>query len=179
MRTLISDLSYNPAFPAEWEGLGYESAEACTPRWYGVSTGNGNDGISHFWPSYYVRTSDPWTLARAAIVAECGDREFALEAFEVNGDADYTIHAVIYDPPDDDSDLDPSQCEEGEDCEGCDQCVNEESSWSSVNGAWLLVDVFAVGTPHDWDDRSTAPEYDSLESAIDSTTLAMVRESNP
>ena len=36
------------------------------PRWYGVSTGDGNNGVSHMFPDYYVFTDDPWELAERA-----------------------------------------------------------------------------------------------------------------
>lgn len=35
-------------------------------RWYGVSTGDGNNGVSHMFPDYYVLTDDPWELAERA-----------------------------------------------------------------------------------------------------------------
>ena len=66
-----------------------------TARWYGVSTGDGNNGVSHMFPDYYVFTNDPWELAeRAATSSLKPDTEF-----EVDGDDDYTISAVVYDDP--------------------------------------------------------------------------------
>jgi len=73
-----------------------------TTRWYGVSTGYGNNGVSHMFTDYYVLTDDPWTLARAAIIAahegNAAWEQAAIEA-EVDGEADYTIAAVIYEDP--------------------------------------------------------------------------------
>lgn len=71
------------------------------PRWYGVSTGNGNDGVSHMFANYYVFTDDPWLLAHAATIDnfEPGPwRDLAVNA-DVDGEADYTISAVIYEGP--------------------------------------------------------------------------------
>lgn len=73
-----------------------------TKRWYGVSKGNGNDGVSHLHPDYYVFTDDPWLLARAATIDDFMDNaswcELAKEA-DLEGDADYSISAVIYEGP--------------------------------------------------------------------------------
>ena len=172
MTKYIPDTSYNPAFPAEWEGLGYESAEACTPHWYGVSSGNGNDGVSHLYPDYYVRTCEPYTLAQAAIVAELRPAyyEWALENSEVDGESDYTIQACIYNPPDDE--IDHSECEDGDDCTGCHEC--EGNDYCSANGAWLIIEVF----PASEDDmrKSRMLDYDSLDEALSADVVALARE---
>lgn len=152
MSVYIPDTAYNPAFPSEWEGLGYESAEKCTPRWYGVSSGDGNDGVSHSFPGYYVRTSDPWLLARAAIISEFNDRQFAADTVDVDGEAEYTISATLYEGPD------------GE---------------TAYGAAWFIVEVFPVGDINDWVDLNDPwhkPTYDNLELAIDSTSLALAIE---
>ena len=96
-----------PGFPAEWEGLDYASADDATPRLYGVSFGNGNDGVSHMFADYYVKTCDPWLLTRAATLGSFKP-EFqpaANEAVEIDGEADYTIYATIYNP----EDVDPAE----------------------------------------------------------------------
>jgi hypothetical protein len=97
-----SPLSGSSYDPAETYGLDYESAREVTPRWYGVSFGNGNDGVSHTFPNYYVRTADPYTLAAAAVIASFKDgfKQAAADACEVDGEADYTISATIYNPED-------------------------------------------------------------------------------
>ena len=132
-------------------------ADDATPRLYGVSTGNGNDGVSHMYPSYYVRTVDPWTLARAAMLSEFKEGEgqaWALEAMSVDGEAEYGISATIYDPPDDGDDRDHSE------------------SWSEVNGAWLIVEVFPEPDPNTG--RMT---YDNLQDAFTPALLALAEES--
>ena len=98
-----STLSASSLSPFDTYGLDYESARDATPRWYGVSSGNGNDGVSHTFPDYYVRTSDPWRLAELACVTsfKAGkSREWAKENVEVDGEPDYTLSATIYEGPD-------------------------------------------------------------------------------
>ena len=129
-------------------GLDYNSARDATPRWYGVSFGNGNDGVSHLFPAYYVRTADPWRLARIAILSQISDdfrcvnktckctqsaRDKATEALEVDGDSDYTIYAMIRNPLDWDEE---PQSEYSED--------DAEEDWCSINGAWMICEVFPL-----------------------------------
>lgn len=144
--------------PGEWMGLDYESARDTTPRWYAVSTGNGNDGVSHLYPDYYVRTADPYRLAELAMVDKFRDGQdmvWASEEVSLDGERGYTIAATIYEGPD------------GE---------------TEVGAAWLIVEVF----PADPDDLAAwqadpykAPLcYDRLESAFSAEALALVpRES--
>jgi hypothetical protein len=175
----VSSLSYEPGFPPAWEGLDYESAKRAVPHWYGVSLGDGNDGVSHIYANFYVRTCEPFRLAQAAMLSEfkAGEgQEWALEAMEIDGEAEYTISAVIYDPPDDsdDSDRDHSECDDGEDCEGCSACEPDETeSWSSANGAWLICEIFPV-EPDDM--RSDVMAYDSLSDAFTAELLALTDE---
>ena len=70
-----------------------------TARWYGVSYGNGNDGVSQFDPAYLVYTDDPYTLARAAQMAEWKDRRWAKENTDVDGEADCGVNATVYEGP--------------------------------------------------------------------------------
>ena len=147
--------------PVETIGLDYESARDATPQWYGVSHGNGNDGVSHLYPDFFVRTADPYALATLACIATFKPewQERAYEECETDGEAEYSIQACIYNPPDDGEERDHSECEDGEDCEGCDMC-EPDSDWCSVNGAFHLTDVFPVSAEHVAD--STAPEYDNV-----------------
>ena len=174
----ISSLAYEPGFPPAWEGLDYESAKQAVPHWYGVSYGNGNDGVSHIYASFYVKTYEPFRLAQAAMLSEFTEAEgqpWALKVMEIDGEAEYTISATIYDPPDDsdNSDRDHSECEDGEDCEGCDACEPDEmESWSSVNGTWLICEVFPVEP----DDMRSVPQYDSLSDAFTAELLALTDE---
>lgn len=136
-------------------GLDYESARDATPRWYGVSWGDGNDGVSHMWPDYYVRCCDPFLLCAAAVVANWSDkesREYAVAECEIDGEAEYTITGMILNPPDDElwkyvcqscgyeSTTEYDECPE---CEGVIEVV-DNGSWSDSNGAWRLCEVFPV-----------------------------------
>jgi hypothetical protein len=90
-------------------GLDYESARDTTPRWFAVSSGNGNDGVSQMWPDYYCRcTSDEaFTLASAAMISQFkpgAGYAWVAENCEVDGESDYTITACISDPPEEEAD---------------------------------------------------------------------------
>src|SRR5215475_12504119 len=96
----------------------FKPEEIMEKRFYGVSSGNGNDGVSHSFPDYYVLTDEPFRLAALAMVTSFNPafRKAALEAVDINGEADYTISAMIYNP----EDVDPSEApeiEHDEDCE--------------------------------------------------------------
>ena len=101
---------------------------------YGVSSGDGNNGVSHMFADYYVTTDDPWRLAHLAAITmfEPGYQLWAKDNVEVDGEAKYTISACFYSLPDD---------------EGCDR-----------DYCPLIVEVF----PDD-DPRDGAPVYDSIE----------------
>lgn len=136
---------------AEAYGLDYESARSCTPCWYGVSSGDGNNGVSHTWPDYYVRCTpdDAYRVCELALVDSFDgpiNKSWAAEHVETDGEADYTISAVIYDPP-------------GED---------DEESWSDVNGAWLIFEVFPV------DELGDQPRYGTALEAFTDEALALV-----
>jgi len=69
-------------------------------QWYGVSYGNGNDGVSHFSPNILVFTDDPWTLARAAMIFEWKDKVWANENVDLDHNGDEMVSATIYEGPD-------------------------------------------------------------------------------
>ena len=69
-------------------------------QWYGVSYGNGNDGVSHFSPNILVYTDDPWTLARAAMIFEWKDKVWANENVDLDHNGDEMVSATIYEGPD-------------------------------------------------------------------------------
>lgn len=128
---------------------------------YGVSTGNGNDGISHMFPDYYVWTDKPWRLARCATIElfnGAAGKQWAAGAMMVDGEAEFGIQACIFDPP-----LEPGE-----------EAPKEGESWCDANGAWLLLDVFPID--EDEGPRVGKPIYDSIEDTISPSTLAMVTE---
>lgn len=100
-----SPLSRSPLDPAETYGLDLESARDATPRWFAVSFGNGNDGVSHTFPDYYVRTCEPFHLAAVAMLANFNnaspeDKARIIDATQIDGESDYTISACVYNPED-------------------------------------------------------------------------------
>lgn len=135
--------------PNPLHDLDYESARDATPVWYGVSSGNGNDGVSQSNPDYYVRTADPYRLAELAMVDRFKPEsmDWAREAVDVDGERDYTISATIYEGPD------------GE---------------TEFGAAWLCVDVFPVESDSNGPLGSNGPEYNNLESAFSAEALALV-----
>lgn len=146
MSANILTRSYEPAFPPAWEGLCLASAEECTPRLYGVSFGDGNNGVSHMYADYYVRTADPFLLAAVAQLASFNDawKTAAAEAIEIDGEAEFTISATVYNPVD-----------------------QPDSDWCDSNGAWSICEVFP-----DSDPRPGALVYDSMEEAFSAEDLA-------
>jgi hypothetical protein len=124
-------------------------------RIYGVSYGNGNDGVSQLHPDFYVKTADPWTLARAAMIDQfrtIAGRNYAAKRMDVDGEAEYGIQACIYDPPD-------------------------SPGWSEHNGAWRLCDVFPVADddlPNKADPYAKMV-YGSIGGAISSATMSRIR----
>jgi len=75
--------------PGATYGLDYDSAREVTPRWFAVSSGNGNDGVSHTFPDYYCRCTAPqaFDLAGAAMISQFKPGEgyaFAVENMTVD-----------------------------------------------------------------------------------------------
>jgi hypothetical protein len=132
--------------------MGGQSVSQTLPRLYGVSHGNGNDGVSHIFADYYVHTDDPWRLARLALAGQfkLDWIDKALAEADVDGDDDYTIYATIYNP------LDWAD-EDG------------ECSWCEANGAWHITEVFPATEP-----RQGKMIYPSLEEAFSADLLAKV-----
>lgn len=139
-----SPLSRSSIPHGESHGLDYDSAREATPRWYGVSSGNGNDGVSHTFPDYYVRTNDPFRLAELAAIGMLNHkyRSWAKDNVEVDGEADYTISATFIEGP------------------------NEETEFGM---AWLIVEVFPIDQP-----GSSTPQYDNIDECFDDLLVALV-----
>jgi hypothetical protein len=70
-------------------------------RWYGVSHGDGNMGVSQMFPDYYVKTAEPWRLARLAAITifKPEFQEWASENVDIDGEAEFTISAGFHDMP--------------------------------------------------------------------------------
>ena len=155
----------------EWIGLDYDSARNAMPRLYGVSFGDGNDGVSRMFPRFTCRTCDPYTLAAVAMLDQFTAGEghaWAASVMMIEGEAEYGVSATIFNPPDDESERDHSQCDDGDDCAGCGQCEGDGMDWCSVNGAWLVVVVFPL------DDQPGDPNYTSLSALTGHDTALLV-----
>ena len=115
---------------------------------YAVSSGNGNDGVSHHYPDYYVRTTDPWRLAALAVVDSLKPKymRWASEAVEVDGEAAETITAVLYEGPHDEVEF---------------------------GAAYFIVEVFPDDEPN-MSDPWRRPVYDNLGDAFSAAALALV-----
>lgn len=153
-------------------------------RLYGVSTGDGNMGVSHMYADYYVRTNDPWLLARAAAY-DWHKREiwgFLDEGLNVDGEADYTISADVYQYP---CDSETEECEAcgGEgilDDEECDDCegtgtVEVEEDWDGCDHSEFILHVFPENDD-EWAACRTCPVYDCIEDALSEDAIAHVRK---
>lgn len=139
-----------------------------TIKLYAVSSGNGNDGVSHIFPDYYVYTDDPWRLAALAMVASFKPtfKQAAADVVEVDGEADYTISATIYNP----EDVDPAESDENEDDE-------DAGMYCNANGAWQIIEVFRDDGP-DMVNPWHKPIYDSLEDCFGDDDLELVPASD-
>jgi hypothetical protein len=113
---------------------------------YAVSFGDGNDGISHIFPDYYVTTDDPWRLARLAmifsfrVIPDVHDYQaWAAENVQLDEDGEDCVQACLYDGPDD--------------VDGRDYC-------------YMMCDV--------WPDEPNGrtPEYDSIEACFPADFIA-------
>ena len=119
---------------------------------YGVSTGNGNNGVSQMFPDYYVWTDQPYRLAKAALVDTFKDgvgKDWALRHIEIEGESEYTIYAILSDPP----------CEETEDGEypTLYYITNESGEYWSNDDGW---------TDQEHADKFTEEEQKTLDLPI-------------
>lgn len=159
-------------------------------RYYGVSTGNGNDGVSHIFPDYYVKTNEPWRLAELAALSEfkAGEgQEWARENMEIDGEADHTISVVFYESKetqDEHADLEEHLAlhraalanfpasglpEKREELESEIENLESEIDGYGEDSAWFILEVF----PED-DMRDGTPKYESLEDAFGLDVVALV-----
>jgi hypothetical protein len=144
----------------------FDKMQAAEPRMYGVSSGNGNDGVSQLFADYYVATDKPWKLATLAAIVKFkhgAGMQWALRHVDIDGDAESTIYACFDAPP----------CEETPDGEYPDvenpEDAEDGRNWSDGNGAWLIIEVFPVQGY-----REGRPHYESLEAAFSADLLALV-----
>ena len=115
-------------------------------KYYGVSLGDGNNGVSHIFPSYVVRTDDPWQLAYLAGLSEFNvgeGQEWAKTNMELSGEEDYSISVVFL--------------ESFETQEERKELIDEAFR---CDYAWLILEVFPFDPPYN---NRPMCVYDSLE----------------
>jgi len=139
-------------------------------RYYAVSSGNGNDGVSHLFPDYIVKTDRPYALALLAAVTNFKRGEgyaWAQENVEIDGEADYTIYATFFESPEFQEEraemekrlasLDPeTEQDEIEELES-------ELEDFQPDCAWLCFEVFPWDASEDQQARHPLPIYESIE----------------
>lgn len=151
------------------------------PRLYGVSIGDGNNGVSHTFADYYVRTADPDLLVVAAAYDEYKPKawDFLDSELEIAEEAEYTRTVWLYDEPD--FELLPATCPSCmgsgfnvyDDAEPCPECegsgvVPDEDD--EIRPAAFILEVFPEDNP-----RESRPIYDSIEDALSAEAIARAK----
>ncbi len=70
-------------------------------KWYGVSHGDGNDGVSHIFADYYVLTDEPYRLVELAALTSFNPEyvKWAKENMDVEGDHEFVVSATFFEMP--------------------------------------------------------------------------------
>lgn len=118
------------------------------PQWYAVSFGDGNDGVSHLVPNYYVKSDDPWLLARAAMIDAIVPRHqrWAEDTVEVDGEAEHTVTAMLSEGP---------------------------GGETAFGAAWMICEVWPIGEL-----TKLVNAYDSIEAALSPEAVTLAREAD-
>lgn len=180
-----------------------ENNEVCL---YGVSTGDGNNGVSHMFANYYVRTADPWLLARAAAYAEWQPAawDYLDSELRVDGEAEYTISAMLYEAPDfEPPTVDCPDCYDGQvpvdchvcegsglaenDTENCPHCAGtgmDTEDCPNCDGTGQVPEEYYENGPAAFilevfpenEPREGRPVYDSIEDALGADAIERARK---
>lgn len=142
------------------------------PKYYGVSTGDGNNGVSHMFPNYIVKTDDPWKLAEAAALAEFNEsgKEWSKENMDMDGDEEYCISVTFPESPETQKEYSELEerlygvkCNEPEDKKLIHKLERELENFG-CDCAWFIVDVFPIEEAEP-EKEYRCPVYDSPEDA--------------
>jgi hypothetical protein len=167
-------------------------------RYYAVSSGNGNDGVSHMFPDYIVKTNRPWALARLAALSTFKKGEgqtWCDENLELDGEADHTIFAVLHESPETQEERAEmeTRCEElrkdyaemeANDATAAElealqdeiTALEDETEGFGCDTAWQIFDVFPYEADENHEARhGTPPTYESLEECF-GADCALVQE---
>ncbi|TAL45458.1 MAG: hypothetical protein EPN91_02270 [Salinibacterium sp.] len=167
-RSLLRSRGFNRLSVTNLDEAGGDSNDAVLPR-YGVSVGDGNDGVDTLHPDYVVTTDDPWRLAQlAALVAFYPRvRKWVLDNLDgPDGDEEYGITVSLGAPPAETPNGEYPECLHGDDT-----CECLEDGRDGPGYAWRIWKVYRLdedGNP--WH----ALEYDSVEDCFPSDVLVMV-----
>ena len=125
-------------------------------QYYGVSSGDGNNGVSQIFPDYIVKTDEPWQLACLAGLSKFKPegQEWAKENMEIDGEAEYSISVTFLESPETQEERQKLMDE----AEKNDEDFDADSF--GCDYAWLILEVFP------WNDdvkNARRPVYESLE----------------
>lgn len=163
-------------------------------RYYAVSSGNGNDGVSHMFPDYIVKTDRPYALANLAALTtfKAGEGQaWRADNLKIDGESEFTIYATLMESPE-------TQNERADMETRCDELRNEygeaEAAGATESELEALQDEIAAledeiegyGCDTAWqcfevfpwdesDDKRDRPVYESLEDAF-GDDCALVKE---
>ena len=141
--------------------------EYVKPQYYGVSSGDGNNGVSSSYPDYLVLTNDPWCLAKCAAISSFKRGkgwQWARDNMETEGEEDYGITVSFSESPETQKERENA----------------DDDDYGSDGGAWLIYEIHLwQGDPPDnisvfdsgeeafdedlWKEFNTVPKYPSYE----------------
>lgn len=136
-------------------GEHFEVVSDYEAREYAVSSGNGNDGVSHLYPDYIVTApvDSEYLIARLACLASFNSgwgRKWAKRELMLSDMGPDSVQGAICDAP-------------GRDGRG----------YSEHNGAWRLWDVYPADEASD---ASECPRYETLEACFGAALVRAHRE---
>ena len=143
-------------------------------RYYGVSSGDGNNGVSHMYPDYIVKTNEPFRLAELAAISSYKPeyQQWALRNVTVDGEGDYTVYATFHESYETQQERDAMQArldnmrEDDPDREALEQ----EIEHYGCDYAELCFEVF----PWEGELPANKPVFESLEDAYTVNDLRLV-----
>ena len=151
-------------------------------KYYGVSHGNGNDGVSQLFPDYIVKTNEPYLLARLAAISdfkEGAGQVWARDNMEIDGEADYTIYASFHESYETQQEraamqkrLDAIEDTESDEYSELDQ----EIEGYGADYTWLIYEVFAWDEDYKSVEDTGRPVYESLDDAFGAELVASERK---
>lgn len=143
------------------------------PKYYCVSSGDGNDGVSRTWPHYIVKTDNPWLLAELAGLSEFKEGEgqqWAKDNMKIDGDEEYGISVVFMESPETQEERQRLADEAEENDEEFDL------DGSGCDYAWLILEIFPMSATANPRYMERCPLYESLEDCFGKTFVKANKE---